>query len=390
LTTFAPLFVPDALRESVGDAAWLAAMLDVERALARASSAAGIVPADAAEAIGAACVPERYDIAELCREGRSVGNPAEPLVRALRAQVAGDASRWVHVGATSQDVLDSAAMLVARNALVLVRADLDGLAGACARLAADHRHTAAAARTLLQQAVPTTFGLRAAGWLVGVLDARQAAAAVVLPAQLGGAAGTLAVFGERGVEVVDRFAAELGLAAPALPWHTRRAPVSRLAGALEEVAAACSKIALDVVLLAQTEIAEVSESGGGGSSTMPHKRNPAQAVLARACARGVHAHAAVLTTGDHELERAAGAWQAEWPALSGALALAGGAAAATRASLEALEPDPERMRANRTIAVFAERDALTERGVLVEPDETYLGSAATFVDRALARWEEER
>jgi 3-carboxy-cis,cis-muconate cycloisomerase len=390
LTTFAPLFVPRPLRDAVADAAWLEAMLDAERALANAASLAGVVPAAAAAEIAEACVPGRYDLDELCEQGRAVGNPAEPLVRALREQVGGDSARWVHFGATSQDVLDSAAMLVARNAVALIRTELDGVADACARLAEEHRDTETAARTLLQQAVPTTFGLRAAGWLVAVLDARASLGSLVLPAQLGGAAGTLAPFGEKGIEVLDRFAAELELAVPPLPWHTRRAPVARLAGALAAAAAACAKIGLDVVLLAQTEVGEVSEGAGGGSSTMPQKRNPARAVLARACARGVRAQAAVLAAGEHELERAAGAWQAEWPALTEALGLAGGAAAAIRECLEGLEVDTARMRANMTDGLLAERDALVERGVLAGTDGPYLGSAGAFVDRALARYREAR
>ena len=390
MTTFAPLFVPERLRNAVDDRAWLASMLDVERALASASTRAGVVPADAAAAIGAACVPERYDVDRLSEEGRAAGNPAEPLVRALRQQVGGEAALWVHVGATSQDVLDTAAMLVARNALVLVVEGLDGAADRCAALADEHRNTECAARTLLQQAVPTTLGLRAAGWLVGALDAREALGSVVLPAQLGGAAGTLAALGEEGIEVLEAFAAELGLAVPLLPWHTRRTPVARLAAALGETASACAKIGLDVVLLAQTEVGEVRERTGGGSSTMPQKRNPARAVLARACARGVHTQVAMLASGDHELERAAGAWQAEWSALSEALALAGGAAAAIRECLDELEVDPARMRANMSEGLLAERDALVERGVLAAADAPYLGSAAVFVDRALERWRRAR
>lgn len=386
MTTFGPLFVPEPLREAVSDAAWLEAMLGVERALVNAEALAGIVPADAAGAIAEACVPDHYDIDALSEEGRATGNPVEPLVRALRAQVGGDAARWVHFGATSQDVLDSAAMLVARGGLELIRDELGGVAAACARLADAHRDTPMAGRTLLQQAVPTTFGLKAAGWLDAVADARVSLAAVVLPAQLGGAAGTLAPLGAQGLQVLRLLANELELAEPTLPWHTQRAPVRRLAGALAGTAAACAKIGLDVVLLAQTELGEVSEGSGGGSSTMPHKRNPMRAVLARACARGVRAQVAVLAAGEHELERAAGAWHAEWGALSEALALTGGASAAIGECLDGLEVHPERMRANMTPDLFAERDALLERGVLNRSDDDYLGSATAFVDRALARY----
>jgi 3-carboxy-cis,cis-muconate cycloisomerase len=386
LTTFGPLFVPEPLREAVSDATWLESMLEVERALVNAESLAGIVPADAAGAIAEACVSDHYEIDALSAEGRATGNPVEPLVRALRAQVGGDAARWVHFGATSQDVLDSAAMLVARGALELIQEEVGGVAAACARLVDAHRDTPMAGRTLLQQAVPTTFGLAAAGWLDAVVDARASLAAIVLPAQLGGAAGTLAPLGAQGLEVLRLFANELELAEPTLPWHTQRAPVRRLAGALAGTAAACAKVGLDVVLLAQTELGEVSEGSGGGSSTMPHKRNPVRAVLARACARGVRAQIAVLAAGEHELERAAGAWHAEWGALSEALALTGGASAAIRECLDELQVHPERMRGNMTPDLFAERDALLERGVLARLDDDYLGSAAAFVDRAIERY----
>jgi 3-carboxy-cis,cis-muconate cycloisomerase len=215
----------------------------------------------------------------------------------------------------------------------------------------------------MQQAVPITFGLKAAGWLVALVDARRRLAGVRFPAQLGGPAGTI----DPGI--TSRFAAELELDEPVMAWHADRAPVAELAGALEGVAGACEKAALDVVLLAQTEVGEVAESGGGGSSSMPHKQNAASAVLARACTRLVHAHAGVLKGGDHELERAAGAWQAEWPALSAALAYTGGAAAAIRRSLEGLTVNPERMQAN----------------IAVEGD---IGSAEALVDRALAHYRE--
>ena len=387
MSTFGALFVPSPLRAAVSDAAWLAAMVDVERALANAGAAAGIVPADAAAAIAAQCDSALYDIERLCEEGRAVGNPAEPLVRALRERVGADAARWVHLGATSQDVIDSAAMLVSRNALGLIDDELDGVARACARLAEEHRDTAMAARTLVQQAVPTTFGLTAAGWLVGVLDARGRIGRLMLPAQLGGAAGTLAVFGDKGVEVMRLFADELDLVEPALPWHAHRGRVAELAGALGAVASASAKIGLDVVLLAQTEVGEVSEADGGGSSTMPQKRNPVRAIRARACARGVHAQVPVLTDGEHELQRAAGAWHAEWNALSEALALAGGAAAAIRDCLDGLEVHADRMRANMSDGLYAERDALIERGVLEDGGNAdYLGSASVFVDRALERY----
>ena len=417
MTVFAAIFVPDRLAEAVSDGAWVAAMLEVEAALAAAEAAAGVVPADAADRIVEVCRAGGLDAAELARDGRAVGNPAEPLVRALRERVGVEVARWVHHGATSQDVMDSASMLVARKALGLVLLELDGVAAACARLAEEHRSTPMAARTLLQQAVPTTFGLKAAGWLVAVVDARAALAAVPLKAQLGGAAGTLAPLGEKGPEVLRTFAQELGLEEPVLPWHTRRVRVAELGAALAAAAQACDKVGLDVTLLAQTEVGEVSEAIGGGSSTLPQKRNATRAAIARACARGVHAQAAVLAAGEYEHERAAGAWHAEWGALSDALALAGGAAAAIRECLDGLEVHADRMRANMSPALVAERVAFALAETLgreeahalageafasgdpraalaphldaarlddlLDPT-TYLGSAEAFVDRALA------
>jgi 3-carboxy-cis,cis-muconate cycloisomerase len=307
----------------------------------------------------------------LWKEGRRPGNPVEPLVRALRERVGGDAASYVHFGATSQDVLDTAAMLVSRRSVGLIRDELDTLAAECARLARDHRAMPIAARTLLQRAVPTTFGAKAAVWLVAALDARARLAELRFPAQLGGAAGTLAPLGDEAMEVLAAFAAELELDEPVVPWHADRGAVARIGAAVDAAAAACAKVGLDVVLLAQTEVGEVSPRDGGRSTSMPHKRNPVDAVLARACARVVHANVSVLVA-EHELERAAGAWHAEWPALATALAYAGGAAAATRACLADLDLHPERMRAN-----LGDGD----------PD---IGSAAGFVDRALARYETSR
>jgi 3-carboxy-cis,cis-muconate cycloisomerase len=341
---FGTLFVPDAIREEVSDRAWVAAMLEFEAALAAAEARAGVIPGEAAAAIAAACDPERFDAEALGREGRAAGNPAVPLVGALTDAVAGDAARFVHWGATSQDVLDTAAMLVARRALASIGEELDGLAAACARLADEHRDTAMPARTLLQHALPTTFGLKAAGWLAGVAAARDGLAAVPLVAQLGGGAGTLAGLGPA---VLARFAARLELAEPPLPWHGDRTRVAALGAALAIAAGACEKVALDIVLLAQNEVGEVAESsegGRGGSSAMAHKRNPVGAVRARAAARAARGAAGVLLeamAGEHE--RAAGAWQSEWGALSAALAGAGGAAWSLREALGGLTVDRERM-----------------------------------------------
>jgi 3-carboxy-cis,cis-muconate cycloisomerase len=325
---FEALFVPEELLGVTGDTAFVAAMVQAEVALAKASGRP-----DVAKAIVDA---GPFQVAEIMREGRAVANPAEPLVRRLR-----EASEWAHHGATSQDIVDTATMLVAKRARVFILDQADEVAAACARLADAYRDTPMAARTLLQQAVPTTFGLKAAGWLVGVVEARRRLAAVELAVQLGGAAGTLAAFGDKGPEVLRLYAEELGLAEPPLPWQSNRVRVAELVDALALVAGACGKIAHDVILLAQTEVGDVTPPTGG-STAMAHKRNPASAVVAVAAARQVTQRIDLM--GEHE--RSAGAWQSEWPVLTNALAYAGGAAAATRETLEGLQVNAQRMRAN--------------------------------------------
>lgn len=436
MTTFAPLFVPDELRAAVSGRAWLQGMLDAEQALATAGGLAGVVPAEAVAVIAAACEADAYDWERLLREGRQVGAPAEPLVRALVARVGEETARWVHLGATTQDIMDTAAMLVAREALGLVLGELDRVEAACAALARTYRETPMAGRTLMQQAVPITFGLKAAGWLVAVLDARARLAQVRdhgLAAQLGGAAGTLAALGDQGPEISRLFAVELGLAEATVPWHTNRVRIAELGAALDTAAGVLAKIAFDIVLLAQTEVGEVRERGGeGGSSAMPQKQNPVGAVRTRAAAALARAHASVLTGSlVQEHERAAGSWQAEWEALCGVLQYTGGAAACLAGSLDALEVDEERLRANLDLTsgqIASERIAslLTERlgrsagralvrdaslrssasgrsladeladaetgltrGEIDDALEagTYLGSSAALVDRALARFD---
>ena len=351
------------VRAGTTDLAWLQAMLDVEAALARAQAAAGVIAAEHAESIAAACRAERYDVDALGAQAAEVGNPAAPLVRALRAEVGDPAAADVHRGATSQDIVDSATMLVARGALEALLDDLGGAAEAAARLAGEHRATVMAGRTLLQQAVPISFGLKAAGWLVGLDEAAQRLDAVRrtrLAAQLGGAAGTLSAQGDAGIDVLSRFARELELAEPVLPWHTTRTRIVELATALGEASGAMAKIAGDVVLLAQTEVGEVREGGGdrGGSSAMPHKHNPVAAISALAGARQAPGLVAnLLTAMEHEHERAAGAWHAEWGPLRELLRATGSAAAWLRDCLEHLEVDPERMRANLDDAMLAERVA---------------------------------
>jgi 3-carboxy-cis,cis-muconate cycloisomerase len=422
--TFAGIFVPDELRQAVSDEAWLQAMLDFERALAAAEARAGVIPEAAAEAIAASCRAELFDANELAAAGRGTGNPAEPLVRALRERVGGEAAGYVHWGATSQDVMDTAAVLVSRVALgAYVLSYLDAVAAVCAGLAREHRGTVMAGRTLLQQAVPTTFGLKVAGWLVSVLEAEAALRAWQPTVELGGAAGTLAALGDDGLAVLSLLAEELDLPEPTVPWHTNRVRFAQLCSGLAILSGVLAKIGRDVALLAQTEVAEIRQSAGtGGSSTMPHKRNPVGSSLAMACAEHVRAACAVVTAGVmEEHERGLGGWQAEWGALSHALAYTGGAAVNVLGTLDGLEVDPDHMRANLSELTAAEhasfvlarrvgraeaheligraaqaesfREGLIEAGL--SPDEadraldpgTYLGAADAFVDRALALYE---
>lgn len=385
MSPFSAIFVPDQLADALSDAAWLAAMLAAEGALVNAQSAAGLVPTEAAAAVQQALRVELYDVGSIATAGRAPGNPVEPLVQAIRTQVGEENERYVHRGATSQDILDTAAMLVARRAIRLVDVELVAAADLCVRLAVEHRETVMAARTLLQQAVPTTFGYKAATWLVGLHNARTQLSELDLPAQLGGAAGTLAALGDSGTEVLRLYAAELQLSEPVIPWHTQRAPIGRLAAGLSAAAVAIEKIARDIALLAQTEVGEVAEADGGRSSTMPHKRNPVQAVIASAAARHGRTNAALLVEcGVHEHERAVGAWHAEWAALSRALAGTGGAAAAIARSLGGLEVDAERMRANISAETLSEAQRL---GIDALQPEEYLGSANAFIDRALALYD---
>jgi 3-carboxy-cis,cis-muconate cycloisomerase len=322
------------MSDAVSDHAWLAAMLDAEVALAAAQARAGVIPKEAAEAVRVACDVDRFDIDALGREGRADGNPVPALVRAIGVEHA-------HHGATSQDILDTASMLVARGAIELIDSDLAAVVDACARLAHEHRDTPITGRTLLQAAQPTTFGLKAAGWGDGVGDARELLRRVPLAVQLGGPVGALAD------GVVSDFARSLGLSEPGRPWHTNRVRVAQLGSALAIVAGALAKIALDVELMSQTEVREVEEPAPGGSSSMPHKRNPVGSVVTRACARRVAAASGVLIRSmEQEHERAAGAWHAEWEPLREALALTGGAAASMRGVVEGLRVFPDRMSAN--------------------------------------------
>ncbi|MQY07707.1 3-carboxy-cis,cis-muconate cycloisomerase [Actinomadura macrotermitis] len=409
-----------AAEATTGDRAVLQAMLDAETALVRAQASLGLAPAWAADAIGAIGA-DAFDPPDLARRARAGGNPVIPLVKDLTA-LAGPAGEHVHRGATSQDVLDTALMLVARRTLAPLLADLDRTAEVLAGLAAGHRATPMPGRTLTQHAVPTTFGLKAAGWRHLVLDARDRLAAVdrTLPVQLGGAAGTLAALGAD-PRLIAAYAEQAGLAAPLLPWHALRTPVADLGAALAFTAGALGKIAADVLVLARTEIGEVAEGVPGGSSAMPHKSNPVRATLIAATARRVPALAAVLLGSlAAEDERPAGAWHAEWQPLREALRLTGGAARDAAQLAAGLVVHPDRMRANlglthglivseraaaelaaelgrdeaRALLDEAARRAAAEGVPLAEtlaghpfdPDPaTYLGAAPALVDAALTR-----
>ena len=359
---FDPLFGADRAAARLDDAAWVAALLAVEVALVRAAAAHGVVPRAHAEAIALAAARLELDPAEPGRASVAGGNPVIPLVGALRA-AAGDAGPSVHPGATSQDVLDSAAVLLAGWAGEVVLDDLRGAADAAAVLAAAHRRTPMTARTLGQDALPTTFGLVAAGWCAGLDRARTALAAVLgaLPVQLGGPAGTLDGLPPA---VVTDVAAALGLADPVAPWHTDRTRIGELGAALGVAAGACAKAAVDVVLHAGR--GEVAEAAPGGSSSMPHKRNPIAAVTARGAARRAPGLVAVLLAAmDGEHQRAAGAWHSEWETLADLLRATGGAAARLRTALEGL-------------TVHAD---VLARGL---PDPPDVGRAPELVDRLLA------
>ncbi|MFF0703227.1 3-carboxy-cis,cis-muconate cycloisomerase [Streptomyces tendae] len=350
----APGWTGSPAASATGDRAYLRALLDAEAALTRAQAALGLAPAEAADAVGAAVAdPAAFDARSLAERARGGGNPVIPLVADLTRAVGETYGPYVHRGATSQDILDTATMLVAARTLDVLLPDLARTEGALARLAAEHRDTPMPGRTLTQHAVPTVFGLKAAGWRALVLDARDRITAVrdALPVQLGGAAGTLAAFGAYGATdptaLPAAYARELGLRAPVLPWHSLRTPIADLAGALAFTAGALGKIAVDVLTLSRTEIGEVAEGSGGGSSAMPHKANPVRSTLIAAAARRAPQLAATLYGSlAAEDERPAGAWHAEWEPLRDLLRLTGGAARDAAELAEGLRVRPDVMRAH--------------------------------------------
>lgn len=434
---FDPVFGAAAAAEALGDAAWVDALLRVEAALARAEATVGVIPEGSAAAIDRLIGAlrrtghARLTPAALGAAAAAGGNPVIPLVGVLREELARvDAAvpaAHVHRGATSQDILDTALMVLLRQGAAVLLADLDRAARACAALARSHRDTPMAGRTLGQQALPTTFGALAAGWLLGLLRSRDALTERVarLECQFGGAAGTLAALAPHGLAVADALADELELGRPLIPWHTERTGTALLAGALGAAAGTVGKIAGDVVLLAATELAEVSEGAPGGSSAMPHKRNPVAAVTARAAARRVPGLVATVSAAmDHELQRAAGAWHAEWEPLTDLLRTVAGAVHRLAECLTDLRVDPAAMARNLDItggALLAERvtvalaeytpdardrvtaacaariplhtaPAITQFlpaevvGRLLDPSD-YLGHAGDLVDRVVSRYD---
>lgn len=377
----------------VDDHALLGAMRTVEIAWLRALATTGVLDAGDAERVAERVATADLDADTLARDAEGAGNPVVPLVKALRAAVGDDAlAGLLHRGLTSQDVLDTALVLVARQALGRVGTELRAAAEHLAALASRHRDDVMPGRTLTQYAVPVTFGLTAAQWLAGVLDASDAVQAVRrgLPVQCGGAAGTLALVSEFApdpVAVARAFAAELGLRWPGLPWHTRRRPITDLGDALVGVCDALGVVATDVTLLGRPEIGEVREGtapGRGGSSTMPHKQNPVLSVLVRSAALqapplGAQLHGAAAQAVD---QRPDGAWHAEWPALRRLLTLTVTAASQAAELVSGLRVDVSALRAHADGAADL---LLAERGRPGAPAE-YLGVAGHFVDSVLDRY----
>jgi 3-carboxy-cis,cis-muconate cycloisomerase len=435
---FGTLYGSDAMRAVFDDRTFLQRMLDVEAALARVQGRMGIIPAEAAAAISAAARVEHLDIGRMAASVANVGYPVVGLVAGL-SEAAGAHGGWTHWGATTQDIMDSATALQVRDGLALVRAELVAVAAALARQAAVHRDTLMAGRTHLQHALPVTFGLKLATWLAPLLahverlDQLRPRACVV---QFGGAAGTLASLGGDGIAVMEGLAAELGLGVPDAPWHVGRDGLAEAVSFLGLLCGSLSKIATDVILLAQNEVAELTEPyvhGRGQSSTMPQKRNPIASEYILASARAVQAMVPLMQGAmaqDHE--RATGPWQAEPLAIGQAFVLTHGALCHARQIAEGMAVDVARMRANLDLTggqivaeavmmglgpvlgreaahhvvkhacdlALAERIGLAEAlgrdstvtarldgaaiARLVDPA-AYLGSAGAFVDRVLER-----
>jgi 3-carboxy-cis,cis-muconate cycloisomerase len=362
LTTTAPL------AEIFSDESVLQALLDFEAALARAGARAGVIPRSAADAIQSAAKAANFDPTPLAAEFLRAGTPGIPLVKALTAKVRAaneEAARFVHWGATSQDAADTALVLLLHRVQPVLAADLTRLESALAALSEKHRDAVMLGRTLLQPAPPVTFGLKAAGWLAAIRRSRarlEAAFAEALVLQFGGASGTLAALGGKGLEVGRAMAHDLGLALPDAPWHAHRDRLAALVAACGVLTGSLGKMARDLALLMQGEVAEAAEPAGdgrGGSSTMPHKRNPIASAVALAAANRVPALVAAFLAGMvQEHERAVGGWQAEWPTVASVIQSTGVALASMAEAADGLDVNEAQMRENIAAthgAVFAER-----------------------------------
>src|SRR3954465_6369685 len=359
-TSLSPLLAPmlssAAMRAVCDDAATLQHMLDFEAALARAEAAVGVIPTSAAEPIAQACTAGAFELAALAEAATRSGNLAIPLVKALTAaggKADADAARYVHWGATSQDVIDTATMLTLRAAIDALLPDLHRAIAGFAKLARQHRNTVMVARTWLQHALPMPFGLKLAEYAAALHRSKlrlQRVRSETLALQFGGAAGPPAALGDKGLPVAEKLAQELGLRLPDAPWHTHRDRIAEAASVFAIIAGTCGKIARDVSLMMQTDVGEAFEPSGegrGGSSTMPHKRNPVAAASALAAATMAPNLAATIFAAqvqDHE--RSAGPWHAEWPTLPTLLLVTSGALAAIVDIAEGLEVDAARMRVN--------------------------------------------
>jgi 3-carboxy-cis,cis-muconate cycloisomerase len=346
------LYGSDAMRAVFNEATYFQRMLDVEAALAHAQARLGMIPADAATAITAAARFENLDPAELAASARNVGYPVVGLVAGL-SRAAGAAGGWTHWGATTQDIMDTATVLQARDGLVLIRAELLAIVAALATQADRHRATVMAGRTHLQQALPITFGLKCATWaqpLIAHVERLDQLHPRLARVSFGGAAGTLASLGGHGVAVMEALAAELDLGVPLAPWHVCRDALAEAVGLLGLICGSLAKLATDIILLAQTEVAEVAEpyvAGRGSSSTMPQKRNPIASEYILAAARGVQALVPLMLGAmaqDHE--RATGPWQAEALAVPQSFVLTHGALLHARSIAEGMVVDAGRMRRN--------------------------------------------
>lgn len=349
----APLLLSKDVEEIFALPNVMQAMVQFEIALAKAEGSCGVISPEIAKEIGQKADAAALDAAAIADATRSAGNPAIPFVKALMAQIGGEAGGYVHWGATSQDVIDTSLILLIKQAYAKLDEDLTASIKACRALAEQHRASLMIGRTLMQQALPITFGLKCAGWLSQLHKARTELRGAVREGfclQFGGASGTLASLGDKGLAVSEELAKELDLPVPPLPWHSGRGDFAAFAAKLAVLAGVMGKIARDIALLMQTEIGEVFEPAGahkGGSSAMPHKRNPVGCPAILANAGKIQAGASVLM--GHmvqEHERGVGGWHGEWMPLQEILSHSGGALTHLREMLEGLEVDTDQMRRN--------------------------------------------